>query len=71
LYFAGFGRKTLNPLNSKIRTNSARILKSANSILERSESISILDLFAAEKRNWQNLLFFKRFQNEHVSIGLK
>jgi len=57
LYFAGFGRKTLNPLNSKIRTNSARILKSANSILERSESNSSLDLFAAEKRNWQNIIF--------------
>jgi hypothetical protein len=36
--------------------------------LERSESNEIIDLFAAKKRNRQNLLLLERFQNEHAFV---
>jgi hypothetical protein len=44
IFFSFWKKNTQNPSNSKIRTKYAKILKSANSLLERSNSKSILNL---------------------------
>jgi hypothetical protein len=68
LYFVGFGRKALKIYQVPSLEQSLKEVKLVDSFLERSESNSILDLFAAEKRKRQNLLILERFQNEHVFV---
>jgi hypothetical protein len=62
LYFASFGRKTFKIYQVPRLKQSLQEAKIDRFILERSESNSILDLFAAEKRNRQNMLFLERFK---------